>query len=250
MPRITANYPSLSLMAQLDDKILNGKNVGYCSSSEEEEDHGPQFVSGEDERQVAVMRGIRNTGPKGVLEDWRSFHNEQKQQQKAKFQEMIAEAKRGMLSGNEEGVDEELQRIREERLQQLKDRVASKGKVTEMETKEQFLSAIEKCRNALLLIHIYEEAVDGCVTMNSVLCSVAAKYPQVKLARVKSSVLKTSATFSSNALPTLQVYYNDALVGNFVRITDHLGEDFTTSQVVAFLYEHDIDLALNTRSDE
>lgn len=66
-----------------------------------------------------------------------------------------------------------------------------------METKEQFLSAIEKCRNALLLIHIYEEAVDGCVTMNSVLCSVAAKYPQVKLARVKSSVLKTSATFVS-----------------------------------------------------
>ncbi|VDM43380.1 unnamed protein product [Toxocara canis] len=225
-------------MAQLETKILDGENVGYCSSSDDDnEDEAPHFSKNEDERQARVLRGIRNTGPKGVLDDWRVFRTEQKLRQEAEQRELVAEAKRGMMSGKEEELDEELQRIREERLQHLRDTITSKGRVIEMESKEQFLTAIENCRNALLLIHIYEETVDGCITMNAVFCAIAAKFPHLKLARIQSSVLKTSATFTSCALPALQVYYNDALVGNFVRITDQLGENFTAAKLHAFLYE-------------
>lgn len=52
----------------------------------------------------------------------------------------------------------------------------------------------------LLLIHIYEDGVAGCETLNEVLFSVAAQFPRVRVARVKSSVLETSARFVSFAV--------------------------------------------------
>ncbi len=82
----------MSLRAQ-DDKLLGEKVEYYCSSSEEEEDECDDVVEGsEDEDEdtgEAVEEEIRrpelppalrehNTGPKGVIEDWKTFkRNEQ-----------------------------------------------------------------------------------------------------------------------------------------------------------------------------
>lgn len=53
-------------MATLDEKFLDGPNVGYCSDSDEE----PQ-PSNEDSGPPPTSSG--RTGAKGVLDDYRAF---------------------------------------------------------------------------------------------------------------------------------------------------------------------------------
>lgn len=64
-------------MANLEEKILNGPNVGYCSSSEDDDEDAPVVISDQNEPNIPIRKGIRNTGPKGVIEDWRAFVQEQ-----------------------------------------------------------------------------------------------------------------------------------------------------------------------------
>uniref|UniRef100_A0A0N5AQU4 Phosducin domain-containing protein n=1 Tax=Syphacia muris TaxID=451379 RepID=A0A0N5AQU4_9BILA len=225
-------------MATLEEKILNGPNVGYCSSSEDEDDDAPVITTEDIEPTVNVRKGIRNTGPKGVIEDWRVFQEEQELLRIQNEKKIIAASKYATLTFD------------------LCAKVFTKTKipfyfkVIELTTKEQFLTAIEKSQNTFLLIHIYEDNVVGCQTLNEVLCSVAVQFPRVRLARIKSSVLETSARFTSFGLPTLQVYYSDTLVGNFVRICDQLGEDFKPVDLLKFLYEKEIYLEYDDDSDD
>ena len=69
-------------MATLDDKLLGEKLHYYCSSSEDEHDDDDESGgrSGRSEPQpgpdgaAAPIPGTgANTGPKGVIEDWRRF---------------------------------------------------------------------------------------------------------------------------------------------------------------------------------
>ena len=78
-------------MATLDDKLLGEKLHYYCSSSEDEADGGDEGADdggkGDDSRTSAAaacaptpkfvpeseLRNGHNTGPKGVMEDWRRF---------------------------------------------------------------------------------------------------------------------------------------------------------------------------------
>ena len=88
----------MSLRCQ-DDKLLGEKVHNYCSSSEDEredesvsEDEKEQ-VKGE-ENTVAQQPTMKehNTGPKGVIEDWKAFKNNEhlkRQQEEMKKKEMI-----------------------------------------------------------------------------------------------------------------------------------------------------------------
>lgn len=55
------------------------------------------------------------------------------------------------------------------------------------------------------------------------------------LQRINSDNLKLFQ--NKTALPTLQIYENEDLVGNFVRITDTLGEDFDSRDLKRFFAE-------------
>jgi hypothetical protein len=78
-------------MATLDDKLLGEKLHYYCSSSEDEGDDdnedgargggskgekAPKFVP---EKDLPRNDGTANTGPKGVLADWRRFKQLEKE---------------------------------------------------------------------------------------------------------------------------------------------------------------------------
>ena len=88
----------MSLRCQ-DDKLLGEKVHNYCSSSEDEredesvsEDEKEQ-IKGE-ENTVAQQPAMKehNTGPKGVIEDWKAFKNNEhlkRQQEEMKKKEMI-----------------------------------------------------------------------------------------------------------------------------------------------------------------
>ncbi|CAF3331785.1 unnamed protein product [Rotaria socialis] len=75
-------------MVTLDDRLLGEKLQNYCSSSSDDEDdkgndsddgkrHGKsttRFIPESDLKQPSSSSGFtENTGPKGVIEDWRRF---------------------------------------------------------------------------------------------------------------------------------------------------------------------------------
>lgn len=63
-------------MATLDDKLLGEKLHYYCSSSEDEDgdEQGEQARGAAEAAPPPPMNsGGANTGPKGVIEDWRRF---------------------------------------------------------------------------------------------------------------------------------------------------------------------------------
>ncbi|MFH4975020.1 hypothetical protein AB6A40_001729 [Gnathostoma spinigerum] len=229
-------------MTSLEDTILYGKPTGYCSSSSDEGEDPSNAESSKvkDGSRSTEHKNIRNTGPKGVLQDWKEYKFLKAREFECKERELIKLAKKGTLHND---IDEdELDTIRRMRRKELCEIAVGSGKVRELETKEAFLTSIENCRNTFLFIHIYEKEVEGCKVLNNVLCSIAARYPSSHFVRIKSSVLNTSSAFSSKGLPTLQVYYNEALVGNFVRLTETLGEDFNADLLVRYLLSHEIDL--------
>lgn len=61
---------------------------------------------------------------------------------------------------------------------------------------------------------------------------------QVKFCAAQGSVLGTSALFRSSALPALLLYRGGDLVGNLVRVSDQLGDDFYATDVEALLQEY------------
>lgn len=79
-------------MANLEKKILDGENVGYCSSSDEELSNDYKVDTTEDpsaSRYSLPSKG-ENTGPKGVLADYKLYQEElqrkrQKDQKKVVF---------------------------------------------------------------------------------------------------------------------------------------------------------------------
>ncbi len=76
-------------MTTQDDKLLGEKLHYYCSSSEDEVDPEEKHRKGEpSERPVPV--NAANTGPKGVIADWRRF----KQLEKENREEQDAEKAR------------------------------------------------------------------------------------------------------------------------------------------------------------
>lgn len=61
---------------------------------------------------------------------------------------------------------------------------------------------------------------------------------QVKFCRVQGSAVGTSALFRSSALPALLLYRGGELVGNLVRVSDQLGDDFYATDVEGLLQEY------------
>ncbi|XP_036185645.1 phosducin-like protein isoform X2 [Myotis myotis] len=214
------------------------------------------------------------TRPKGVINDWRRFKqleteqreeqcreveklikklsmtcrshlDEEKEQQKQKdLQEKISGKitlkEMAMMTGDQD--DEEfLQQYRQQRMEEMRRRL-HKGpqfrQVFEIPSGERFVDMIDQERKStLIIVHIYEDGIPGTDAMHGCMVCLASEYPAVKFCRVKSSVIGASRRFTRNALPALLIYKGGDLVGNFVRVTDQLGEDFFAVDLEAFLQE-------------
>ncbi|XP_068609500.1 phosducin-like protein [Brachionichthys hirsutus] len=270
-------------MTTLDDKILGEKLQYYYSSSEDEgsedEDGENKTIRGASVHEPEIDRSADgsavNTGPKGVINDWRKYKQlevEQKQEQKNEMERLIKklsmtcrsdldlerdEAKqkelRDKIKGKmtmqeynmlqEEEDDEDfLQHYRMQRIEEMR-RQLCRGKrferVFELNSGEDFLEALDQeDKSTLVMIHIYEPDVPGCEAMSGSLLCLAQEYPLAKFCSVRSSAISTSALFRDGALPALLVYRGGDLIGNFVRLTDQLGEDFFAVDLEALLQEY------------
>ena len=85
-------------MATMDDKLMGEKRHYYCSSSEDEDDEAPKFVpESAIPAQANGAANVANTGPKGVLEDWRRFkqlereNRDEQEREKAELTQPVQE---------------------------------------------------------------------------------------------------------------------------------------------------------------
>ncbi|XP_075869971.1 phosducin-like protein isoform X2 [Nelusetta ayraudi] len=268
-------------MTTLDDKILGEKLQYYCSSSEDE---GSDNEDGEGESKTirdatasepeiyqSTDGSAVNTGPKGVINDFRKYKQmkvEQKQEQKREMERLIKKLSMTCRSDLDLEKDEEkkkqlqekikdkvrlqthdddddeafLQQYRMQRMEEMKRHhytVKRFAQVFELNDGQDFLDALDKeDRHTIVIIHIYEPDVPGCEAMRGSLLCLAQEYTRIKFCSVRSSCISTSELFRDSALPALLVYQGGDMVGNFVRLTDQLGDDFFAVDVEVLLQEH------------
>ncbi|KAH1179206.1 phosducin-like protein isoform X2 [Mauremys mutica] len=277
----TAKEPGTNTMTTLDDKLL-GEKLQYYYSSSEDEDSEKEDKAGESTIPEAVDGEVElssdgtavNTGPKGVINDWRRFKQLETEQREEQCREMerliktlsmtcrshldeeedkqkqkeLQEKISGKITLQEynmihDGEDDEefLQQYRKQRMEEMRQQLHSGEQfkqVFEIISGEGFLDTVDKeHKNTLIMIHIYEDDIPGAESVNGCMICLAAEYPTVKFCRVKSSLIGASTRFTNNALPALLIYKGGELIGNFVRITDQLGEDFFAVDLEAFLQE-------------
>ncbi|VDN25635.1 unnamed protein product [Gongylonema pulchrum] len=142
-----------------------------------------------------MSTGLRNTGPKGVLDDYRTFQECRRRELEETNEKILSAAKYCTLSGRDYSSDLEI--LRSKRIQELADFTLARGKIIEITKKDEFLDFIETNRDCWILIHIYDDDNEGCVTLNKIFNQLALKYPHVKLAKVLPSVVGMSSQFVS-----------------------------------------------------
>ncbi|XP_060063817.1 phosducin-like protein [Ylistrum balloti] len=258
----------------LDDKILGEKVNNYCSSSEDEaeeeetrgsdpeEDNqkaikGPKFIP---EPEIQEYQGYStNTGPKGVINDWREFKRLESERRETQEKEKLALMKKlsmtcrshlddekekqkdeELLQELEELDDDFLKEYRMKRLEEMRkalQNVPKFGQVLALNS-DSFVEAIDKeLPQVTVIIHLYEEKEQACKTMNGCLACLAQDYPSVKFCKIKASETKLSNKFAKMGVPALLAYKAGELIGNFVKLTEELGKDFISSDVESFLYD-------------
>uniref|UniRef100_A0A8C5MMC9 Phosducin like n=1 Tax=Leptobrachium leishanense TaxID=445787 RepID=A0A8C5MMC9_9ANUR len=259
-------------MTTLDDKLMGEKCQYYYSSSDDEEsdqDHKTQVSVSEHEK--GKEGSVVNTGPKGVINDWRRYkqlENEQNEEQHKEMEQLIKKLSMTCRSQLDEEKDKQnqkqleekihgkmtmhehnmlnddedfLQQYRKQRIEEMKKQLCHSQRfkeVFEIGSGEEFLDNVDKeQKTTTVIILIYEDDIPGAEAINGCILCLASEYPGVKFCRVKSYFLGTSTKFTENALPALLVYKAGELIGNFVRITDQLGEDFFAVDLEAFLHE-------------
>ncbi|KAJ0178493.1 hypothetical protein K1T71_006316 [Dendrolimus kikuchii] len=263
-------------MATLEDKILGNKLQNYCSSSEDDGSED-ESRSGDEERntpqtslQTAEPPPINswngstsNTGPKGVLEDWRRFKQLEAENRAELAKERIALAKKLTLSvktDREEAkvkehqdledelnelIDEDfLMQYQRQRMQELMAQLQKTpkfGHVLTLNNQDEFLNTIDKeDPKVTVIIHIYDNKTVACSTMNGCLDVLASEYPSYKFCRILADITGLSRHFRVEGVPAILVYKGGQIIGNFVSLANELGNDFYATDMERFLIEYGI----------
>lgn len=256
-------------MATLDDKILGEKLHNYCSSSEES---GNDSDSEKEEKpksreapaplpEAKEWEGTStNTGPKGVIEDWRRFKQLEIEKREVNERERIELAKKLTMTV-QSALDEEREKAAQEdpelaellnddflvtyqkkRMQEMmlqSQHNLKFGELIFLKDGSDFLKAVDQEHKAVkVVVHIYEENVDACRAMNDCLKVLSKIYDNVKFCAILGSRAGMSRDFKISGVPALLIYKSGQLVGNFVRLSDDLGNDFCPEDLQGYLVEH------------
>ena len=179
-----------------------------------------------------------NTGPKGVLEDYKEARkitarrNETKALKQQEYLKKIgynyssdptknvvqksSQAKK--IEDDEEVEDEDedefFKRFRALRLQQLSavSGLPQYGKLREV-NKFEFVDEVDHSDpKTFVVIHLYEDYILSCERMNKVLQVLASRYPHINFLKLKAT--EADQTLSHKALPAFLVYRGGKLAGN------------------------------------
>ncbi|XP_056271237.1 phosducin-like [Pseudoliparis swirei] len=199
------------------------------------------------------------TGPKGVINDWRRFKLESMDQEnlpaakkellrqmsspsrprdesKSSINRKISVQEYELLKEEDEGC---LKKYRKQCMQDMHDKLSFGPRfegVHELDSGDAFLEVIEKEHySTVVVVHIYKVGVKGCEELNNCLDSLATEYPTVKFCRIDAVASGAAERFSDEVLPTLLVYKAGELLGNFLACTQHLNQEFFATDVETFL---------------
>lgn len=261
-------------MATLEDKILGDKLHNYCSSSEESDgscsDSDSENIKNKNKSaptETAPSTDANkwegtstNTGPKGVIKDWQRYKQLENEKREESERERIELMKKLTLTV-QSALDEEREKAGQEdpeladllndefllsyqkkRMQELvlqSQHNLKFGRVIHLQNGGDFLNAIDKEDKAVtVIVHIYEDNVEACRTMNTCLNQLSKIYTNVKFCTIVGSSAGMSKQFKVNGVPALLIYKNGQLMGNFVKLGDDLGNDFCAEDVQGYLVEH------------
>lgn len=265
-------------MATLDDKLLGEKLHYYCSSSEDEGDDedgrntpepgpsksgtkAPKFIP---EAELPPTNRY-NTGPKGVIEDWRRFKQLERENRDDAEAEKKAVAKRLAMTcrtdkedeaakARDELLDEDLEALldddvlneyMEKRMREMMSAAAAAtkhfGTLNNLEDGEDFLRAIDgESEEVMVAVGVYVKDAPGCSALIGCLDVIAKEHPYLKVCKILASAAGLSKHFKSSGVPALLVYKAGDMVTSFVSLAETLGEDFYVSDLEGFLTEHGV----------
>ncbi|KAI9219915.1 Phosducin-domain-containing protein [Blastocladiella britannica] len=84
-----------------------------------------------------------------------------------------------------------------------------------------FVREIEQVpRGTAVVVHIYEPSIPDCNTLNGLLIPLSSRYARAKFVRIRAAA--ADPDMDPVALPVLQVYRGGSLVSNMVRVIDDL----------------------------
>lgn len=111
---------------------------------------------------------------------------------------------------------------------------------------DHFLAAVDgEDKSVCVIILLHEPNSPGCLSAIKAVESLSKVYTHVKFCTVRPSLISMSVNFKVSGVPALLAYKSGQLFGNFVRMTDELGEEFATCDLESYLIEHGI---LNDRN--
>ncbi|XP_063707202.1 phosducin-like protein [Culicoides brevitarsis] len=250
-------------MGSLDDKLLGEKIHNYCSSSEDEADDNNLSSEPPQPNSMHWSGQATNTGPKGVIKDWQRFKQLETEKREEAERERLELIKKLSITSktNEEDKEAEKQELFDAELEELmndeflleyqrqrmKEMLEQCGKLPKfgmlqhLEKGEQLLDSIDnEIKSVTIILHIYDERLSSCKILNKCLQALAKEYDHIKFCKIQSNSAGMSLKFKQHGLPALLVYKNGQIIGNFIRISDELGEDFCSSDVESFLAEHSL----------
>ncbi len=245
-------------MTTLDDKLLGEKLHYYCSSSSDEsggdddDDRQKPVEAVAELNNAAEWNGLsRNTGPKGVIEDWQQYKQLQREQLAETEKERLELCKKVSLTcrPDEEidGVDSEqfLLEYRKRRMREMMSQFGNNdvsfGTVFNIKSPNDFLCTIdEENKSTTIIVHVYDNNNLACKKINEMLVILAEQYKNVKFCKVLTTAAGLSLHFKISGVPALLVYKNKQIIGNFIRLTNEFGDDFCESDIENFLIENGI----------
>ncbi|XP_076809495.1 phosducin-like protein [Clavelina lepadiformis] len=255
-------------LSSVDDKFLGEKIDYYCSSSENESENeqidsdeakpkstktvrsAQKFVANNEINSSARRKSSVQTGPKGVIRDWRHYkklESEEREKTALERKQLInklsltCDPKKDSNEDLDENDQEFLQLYNKKRMLELQQKFASRwvgitfGKLKEL-TGKNYVEEIEnEKRFVTIIIHIYDESIPACEAMTGCLHILAAEYRTVKFCQIEASEARLSHGFKEKGLPALLAYKNNLIIGNFVHVSDTLSDDFYATDVEKFL---------------
>lgn len=245
-------------MSTIENKILDGPTAHYCDAEDDDirtgedtnhdrdnsefqmirNDVSSLFVrSNEDTdtypKQARISCVSSNTGPKGVIEDFKKQSLTSGRQDTFLSDDLEAEFKQ-LLSD-----DTILKEYAEKRLAQMSEKIPLFGQVLRLQTGSDLLDAVDKEQsNVLVMVHIYTKFSRPCARVDQCLDELATDLKHIKFVTLEASVAGLSSNFKDNGVPALLAYRGGNLVKSLVQLEDLLDKDFDVNQLKDLLVEN------------
>ncbi|THD27939.1 Phosducin protein (Phlp) [Fasciola hepatica] len=248
----------------LDDRLLGEKVDNYCSSSDDDDERASKAKKDQTEaayQMPPVLAGQPQTGPKGVLSDYKRYKELKHLKELEDEKELICQAKKHALTcrtHNEDVIqdlkdkalediistldedDEFLAHYRQSRMRELHralELLPTYNKVYDLKA-ENFVSEIDSSDEGVtILVHVYEPDNRACKKVDEAFQVLFLEYPHVKFCRLRASDAHLSYQFSRSGVPAILIYKKGDLIGNLLGIDRDLSQEFYPVDLENYLIE-------------